>query len=245
LLKNATFEEVVPKLEGLVAAESAHTLGVLAARANSLPTESEMTLVANRLVTESQIDSGTTYFVNGVLPWIGKGESEFALSGDQTLTTAKATAEPKVLETLLAMVPVKDKLLQRWDLVGEGSTDTKASTDSANMQLARFGQGQPLTEERPVPANAKTRLVLEIVPDPEPIAYRLRKRLDLASTAVGKPLSINDLESGSVQLVEVAVTDAKKLGEGGGDAGKVKFAGQIELPKGVTGGSETPPKPAK
>lgn len=137
-----------------------------------------LVLAANSNAPHHIVDYSRPYFLNTTRPITGSASATAEIAADGTLSKASAEVESKTLETLLAMVPIKEKLLDRWI----GSPDISALTDEANI-LARLE-----IEYRPV-LHTLTRStpLTQQCPQLEPIAATEQRSASYTRTQVTAP----------------------------------------------------------
>jgi hypothetical protein len=82
----------------------------LGGRATPYPTTTPATgnalMASNKTVVEAYVDYAHPLYYNGKMPWLGSSKATIGLNPDGTLASAESDAEPKVLQSLLDLLPV-------------------------------------------------------------------------------------------------------------------------------------------
>lgn len=106
-------------------AATATTWGQVSAQAKALEVEvvpatgakmkdRGLLLEENKVEVITSIDPAERVFVNVDRPIIGSSSAKIELAADGTLKSAEASVEDKFVETFLGLLPIKEKLSERW-----------------------------------------------------------------------------------------------------------------------------------
>jgi hypothetical protein len=72
----------------------------------SPPEEGNRLLAANKVSGDSYVDYAHPLYYNGKMPWLGSAKATISLNTDGTLASAEGDAEPKVLQSILDVLPI-------------------------------------------------------------------------------------------------------------------------------------------
>jgi hypothetical protein len=162
-------------------------------------------VASNALKQESRISS-SEYYITHMIPLFGSGSGEYEFNADGTLTKASSTVTDDTAKTLLALFPIREKLLQRW----------KAEPAAALVKGAK-----------PPPP-----FTVDAVLTPRVTVYTLRKDFGTAggaSPVIGKPLDLAAARDGDGGI-ELVSTERSGGDDKGDDAAAWKIQGTIAPP---------------
>lgn len=163
-------------------------------------------IASNALKQESRISS-SEYYITHMIPLFGSGSGEYEFNADGTLTKASSTVTDDTAKTLLALFPIREKLLQRW----------KAQPAAALVKGAK-----------PPPP-----FTVDAVLTPRVTVYTLRKNLGTpggASPVIGKPLDLTAARGGDGGIELVSIERSAGGGDKGDDDAAWKIQGTIAPP---------------
>lgn len=161
---------------------------------------------SNALKQESRISS-SEYYITHMIPLFGSGSGEYEFNADGTLTKASSTVTDDTAKTLLALFPIREKLLQRW----------KAQPAAALVKGAK----QPPS------------FIVDAVLTPRVTVYTLRKDFGTsggASPGIGAPLDLAAARGGTGGIELVSTERSGGSDSRGDDAAAWKIQGTIAPP---------------